>query len=230
MTEEEVANLGETTPKEGGAKVEPQPEVSSATEQDSPSAENLVAALQGNPEFTSWLDSRFQSWKDKRLDKHETELGNVKSELVGYRKLKEEIEAIKKKGFTEEQAEFLIEQRQSAQPPDSPGKTEVVASEFDADSFYREQGIDPNAPEVIEMIRKGATPNEHFKYALGVKTKPEQPPNPAQVMPTGSGETTVRTAEQVRAEIDAESRNPKGVNFARMQELDTELRTLLPRK
>jgi hypothetical protein len=228
MTEEEVANLGETTPKEGGTEVEPQPKVSSAEEKDSPSAENLVEALKANPEFKSLVESYFQPWKDRRLDKHEKRLDGFESQLA-------EFEALKKEGWTDAQAKRLMklgqnaieeEPSEPAQSPDSPGTTEVVASEFDADSFYREQGLDPNLPEIVEMIRKGATPNEHFSYAWKVKSRPEQPPNPAQVMPTGTGETSGRSRDEVLAEIQKESTNPKGVNFAKMKELETELKSL----
>ena len=230
MTEEEVANLGETTPKEGGTEVEPQPKVSSAKEKDSPSAENLVEALKADPKFKSLVESYFQPWKDKRLDKHEKRLDSFESQLA-------EFEELKKEGWTDAQAKRLMklgqtaleEEPKQAPPPDSSGTTEVVTSGFDADSFYREQGIDPNSPEIVEMTRKGATPNEHFTYALKVKTKPEQPPNPAQVMPTGSGQSSDRTMEVVSEELNAVIRNPKGIDLDKVAKLEAELKPLLPK-
>lgn len=230
MTEEEVANLGETTPEGGGTGVQPKTDVSPAKEQDSPSAESLVATLRENPEFTSWIDSRFQSWKDKRLDKHETELGDMKSELAGYRKLKEEIEAIKSKGFTEEQAEFLIEQRESGKPvpqKTSPGTTDSGASDFNVDSLYKSQGLDPNAPDVLELVRKGADLLQHVSHITAVKSKPVQPPNPAQVMPTGTGTTDGRSLEVVTAELNEAISDSRGINFDRVRKLEEEHKALL---
>ena len=189
MTEEEVANLGESVPEGGGASVQPSTDGSPATEaQHSPDAESLAATLQSDPEFVSWIDKRFQSWKDKRLDKHETDIGNLKSGLADYRKVKEEIQAMKAKGFTEEQAEFLLERGTPAPQPQSPGTTSTVeAKDFDADAILRGQGIDPNSAEGVEIIRASNNANELIAKVIERKTKPAQEPSAASSMPDGTG-------------------------------------------
>lgn len=224
MTEEEVANLGESVPNTGGASVQPSTDGSPATEaQHSPDAENLAATLQSDPEFVSWIDKRFQSWKDKRLDKHETEIGDLKSGLADYRKVKEEIQAMKAKGFTEEQAEFLLERGTPAPQPVSPGKTEVEAKDFDADDILRGQGIDPNSAEGVEIIRQSNSANELIAKVIERKTKPAQEPSAASSMPDGTGASIgTRTLEAVDAEIERVANNPQGVDLQKIKELGIE--------
>ena len=172
MTEEEVANLGESDPEGGGASVTPTTDVSTATDaQHSPDAENLAAALMEDPGFASWVDKRFQSWKDKRLDRHETEIGNLQSGLAEYRKVKEEIESLKQAGFTEQQAEIFIERGSPAPQPVSPGTTEAAASAFNADDILTGQGIDPNSAEGVDIIRRSTNANELIANVIERKTK-----------------------------------------------------------
>jgi len=233
MTEEEVANLGESVPEGGGAETTPKSNVSPVTEvQHSLDAENLVEALKTNPEFKSYVESLFQPWKDKRLDKHEKRLDSFESQLA-------EFEALKKEGWTEAQAKRLMKLGQQAldepepvSPQPSPGKTNVVTSGFDADSFLRGQGIDPNSTEAVELIRKNPKPEDYFNFVIAQKTRPAQKtPSPAASMPDGVGASApARSYEVVAAEIDAVSRNPNGIDFAKMKSLESEMRNLVPKR
>jgi len=233
MPEEEVANLGESDPEVGGAKVQPEPEVSPTKgAQHSLDAENLVEALKTNPEFKGLVESYFQPWKDKRLDKHEKRLDNFESQLA-------EFEALKKEGWTEAQAKRLMKLGQQAldepepvSPQPSPGKTNVVTSGFDADSFLRGQGIDPNSTEAVELIRKNSKPEDYFNFVIAQKTGTAQrTPTPAASMPDGVGASApARDMNVVAAELNAVMTNPKGVDFDKVNKLEGELRTLVPRK
>ena len=232
MTEEEVANLGESDPEGGGAKAVAQPDVLPAKDaQHSLDAENLVEALRTNPEFKSLVESYFQPWKDRRLDKHEKRLDGFESQLA-------EFEALKKEGWTDAQAKRLmklgqqsLEEQEPVSPPASPAKTEVVTGSFDADSFLKAQGIDPNSAEAVELVRKGAKAEDYFNFVIERKTKPVKPPSTASSMPEGVGASVPsRTYEVVAAEVNAVANDPKGVDFAKMKELEGELRTLVPKK
>jgi hypothetical protein len=180
-------------------------------------------------QFASWVDKRFQSWKDKRLDRHETEIGNLQSGLAEYRKVKEEIESLKQAGFTEQQAEIFIERGTPAPQPESPGKTEAVASEFKADDILRAQGIDPNSPEGVEIIRKSSNANELIANVIERKSKPaHEPPSAASSMPEGTGASLgTRTLDEVNAELQKAMTDSKGLNFEKIRKLEEEHRQLL---
>lgn len=234
MTDEEVANLGESDPEDGGAVVQPKQDVSPAKDiQHSPNADNLVEILKTDPEFKAYVESIFQPWKDRRLDKHEKRLDSFESQLA-------EFEALKKEGWSDAQAKRLMklgqdvlqEEPKPVSQPESPGKTKVETRDYDADGILRKQGIDPNSAEGVEIIRKSNNANDLIANVIEWKTKPvKQTPTAASSMPDGMGASVpARSLDVVQQELAAAMSNPKGLDFNKIRELEEESLKLIPTK
>ena len=146
---------------------------------------------------------------------------------------------MKAEGKTAEQAQRemvldeLIKDKLGTQVAQEPvGSRAVEPGWFDADKFLREQGIDPNSAEALELIRNDKTNvMDYFNLALGRKTAPVVEPNPAQVMPAGTGGSIDgRNLEVVGAELNAAMTDPKGIDLDLVRKLEKEHLTLVPRK
>jgi len=232
-----VENLGESVQDAGGTEAPPSAAVSPEPEVQQTSLEadgTLEAALKRIDELEGMYRG-LQSDKDRGTNKALKGVEDLSERFAEFEKYAK----MRTDGKTEEQArrEFVLDevvqerlgtqvaQKGVGSPPVEPGWSE-------ADRFLKEQGIDPNSAEVIEMVRQGKSrPEDYFAFALARKTKPVQPPNVAQVMPSGSGGvTTDRTLEVVTAELDAATTNPKGINLDLVKKLEAEHKALIPRK
>ena len=126
----------------------------------------------------------------------------------------------------------IVQERLGTQVAQKPvGSQAVEPSWSEADSFLKEQGIDPNSAEVIEMVRQGKSrPEDYFAFALKEKTKPVQPPNVAQVMPAGTGGTI---SEPDKAALTAKLRELQKEptkHIPERKKIMEELKKITPRK
>jgi hypothetical protein len=209
---EEALNQGESVEETAGTDVPPSADVSTQPEQPSLDAAALVAALQENPDFLSFVDNRVQSVKDKRFQKLEDKTDDFESKLAELREIQKTF------GFTEEQAmEFQKRTQKSVVQPEVSGSTEVEAKEFDRDGFAKGLGLDPNDSRIARMSQL-----EMAQYAVERASKPKPAPSAAQNMPSSSGSSvSSRDLADVEAEIKRLSVNPSQ-NWARLKKLQEE--------
>ena len=189
----EVDNLGESVQVDGGTEAPPSAAVSPAPEVQPTSLEaedQLEAALKDIDELKGVVRG-LQGDKDRGTNKA----------LEGVKDLKEQFAEMEKyakmrtdgKSADEAQREMVIaemvDERIGTQVVQEPvGSQAVEPSGFKADEFLRGQDIDPNSAEALALIRDGKTSTmDYYNFALGLKTKPVTEPNPAQVMPAGTG-------------------------------------------
>ena len=233
-----VDNLGESVQDAGGtealpsAAVSPEPEVQPTSLEAKDQAEfvskkdydelaGIVRGLQGDKD--RGVNKALEGVKD---------LSKQFTEFEKYAKLKAE-------GKTAEQAqrEMVLDQvvqkelgTQVAQEP--VGSSAVEPSWSDADEFLRKQGIDPNDTKVLEMVRQGKSrPQDFFDLVIERKSTPVQAPNPAQVMPTGTGGSIDgRNLEVVGKELNAARTNPKGIDLDLVRKLEVEHLALVPKQ
>lgn len=180
----------------------------SASVQGGSSTSIDIDALLANPKFAEALDRRLQATKDKRIAGQEKQLSEFRAKL-------ERLEALTKDGMSRSQALMFmdIEDRlenlsgqpakvAQAQAPTGGGKKSQ--SEVDADAFLKAVGVDPNDPEVTEMLRNGGITPEGL-INLTVRRKTATPsPSPAQAAPSGGGTTSrEELMEKYRKEVDA---------------------------
>ena len=232
-----VENLGESVQADEGteappsAAVSPEPEV----QQTSLEAEDPQEAILKRIDSLEGMYRGLQSDKDRGTSRALRGVENLAERFAEFEKYAK----LRQDGKSEDEAQHamvlddIVQERLGAQVAQKPvGSQAVEPSWSEADSFLKKQGIDPNSAEVIEMVRQGKSrPEDYFALALERKTQPVQPPNVAQVMPSGSGGvTTDRTLEVVTAELDAAIKNPKGINLDLVRKLETEHIALIPRK
>ena len=234
---QDVENLGESVQDAGGtttppsAAVSPEPEVKPTSlkaddqseyvsKKDYDELAGIVRGLQGD--------------KDRGVNKAQQDVKNLSERFDEY----EKYVAIRK-DKTAEQAQRemvlneVVQERIGTQVEQEPVGSQTVAPSWsEADEFLREQGIDPNDAKVLEMVRQGKSqPQDYFALALERKAKPVTEPNPAQVMPTGTGGSIDgRNLEVVGAELNAAMTDPKGIDLDKVMELEAEHLALVPKK
>ena len=222
---EEALNQGESVEEPAGTDAQPEQTVSAATEQPSLDAAALVAALQENPDFLQFVESKVQSVKDKRFQKLEDKTDDFESKLAELRGLQDKF------NFTEEQAmEFMKRTQQPVVQPEQAGNQQVEAKDFDRDSFARGLGLDPNDSKIAKMGQL-----EMAQYAVNRAANPRPAPSTAQNMPSSSGTPLVnRDLAEVQAEYDEAFKkytaNPTAANREKRERLGAELKQLIPRE
>ena len=191
----EVENLGESVQAAVGTATPPSAAVSAepGVQPTSLEAEDqLEIALKDIDELKAMFRG-LQGDKDRgtnRALEGVEKLNERFNEMEVYTKMRQD-------GKTEDEArremvlEEIVRERMGTQVAQEPvGSQAVEPSGFDADKFLREQGIDPNSAEALELIRNDKTTvMDYFNLALGKKTTPVTEPNPAQVMPGLPGGT-----------------------------------------
>jgi hypothetical protein len=176
-----------------------------------------------------------QSDKDRGVNKAQRDVKNLSERFDEF----EEYAKMRVDGKTAKQAQRemvldeVVQERVGTQVAQEPVGSQAVAPSWsEADKFLREQGIDPNDAKVLEMVRQGKSqPQDFFTLALERKTKPVTEPNPAQVMPTGTGGSIDgRNLEVVGAELNAAMTNSKGIDLDLVRKLEVEHLALVPKQ
>ena len=228
---EEVTNQGESS-HSGGEQGSPNPDASQETDVQPTSfdAKAVVTALQDNPEFLSMLERQTQSVKDRRFNKLEGQMGNFEEQLATY-------EDYRKGGKTPEEARremkidrLIADETVPVEPQQQPGTQPVAPSAPELDEFFKEFGVDPSGPEATQLIRDGKTDFVSLaRFAVQRDKSQSEPPNPAQVMPVGTGSTASgKSADEIRDEL-IKVQNTAPMNFAEQRRLNSELTKALAR-
>ena len=180
---EEVTNQGESS-HSGGEQGLPNPDTSQEkdVQQSSFDAKTILTVLEGAPEFDDLLNRKVQGVKDRRFNKIEGQLDDFENQLGTLRELRKE-------GWTEAQALRLMKiENPVPEPQPQPGTPPVVQTSPELDKFFQEFGVDPSGTEATQLIRDGKTdPVSLARFAMEREKRQSAPPNPAQVMPAGSG-------------------------------------------
>jgi hypothetical protein len=195
----------------------------------------LVGAFKANPAFASLVKDLAlpvaQSTKDRRIAKQEQRLDDFEQQLARFNELKAE-------GWNDAQAQRLMkleasepqpEGQNQAAPASSPGSGQQAPG-VNTD-LLSVLGLQINDPDVVETIRQGKLSDSDFiSLAIGRKSRQVQP-NPALVVPTGTGlqASGQDELETITAQLAEAMRNPTA-NFARIQELRQKSAALLTRK
>ena len=193
----------------GDGTVNPNPS-QTADSQPSIDAAEIFNALQAYPAFKAFVASQAQSKHDKRIHKIETKLGLA--EQIA------EVDALEAQGLPRELAVQWYEMRNSqvqAQPETvdpsvvqgspagqqaNPGQDDVVSQ------VAKDLGLDPNGPEVTEILRTGGTQVEQIsKLTSKFAEKAGVVANPAATMTTSTGQPVqaANLEAQFAAERDA---------------------------
>jgi hypothetical protein len=234
----EVENLGESVQDAGGtttppsAAASPEPEVKQTSLKADDKLEAALTRLED-------LEGMFRGWQGDK------DRGTNRA-LEGVEKLNErfnEYEVFSKMrqdGKTEDEArremvlEEIVRERMGTQVEQEPvGSQAVETSGFNADEFLRGQDIDPNSAEALTLIRDGKTGiMDYYNFALSEKTTPAVTPNPAQVMPVGTG-GVLATPDvlELTARLQALQMEPAtAANLKERKQISEELAKLTPRK
>ena len=234
----DVENLGESVQDTGGtetlpnATVSPEPEVKQTSLKANDQAEYVSKK---DYDELAGIVRGLQSGKDRGVNKAQQDVKNLSERFDEF----EEYAKMRVDGKTAKQAQRemvldeVVQDRIGTQVAQEPvGDQAVAPSWSEADKFLREQGIDPNDTKVLEMVRQGKSrPEDYFMLALERKTTPVTEPNPAQVMPTGTGGSIDgRNLEVVGAELNAAMTNPKGIDLDLVRKLEVEHLALVPKQ
>ena len=189
----DVENPGESVQVAGGTAAPPSAAVSPAPEVQPTSLEaddKLEVALKELDELKGVVRG-LQGDRDRGANKALEGVKDLSERFNGFEKYAKLI----KDGKSTDEAkremilDDVVQERLGTQVAQEPvGSQAVEPSGFNADEFLRQQEIDPNSAEALELIRTGKTGvTDYFNLALGKKTAPVTEPNVAQVMPAGTG-------------------------------------------
>lgn len=187
----------------------------SAQPDSSPSidAETIFNSLKDYPGFQQFVKSQAQSKHDKRIGRIEKQLGL--SETMA------EVDRIQSE--TGMPREFAIQwyemQRQQAQavtpevdptvvPDASAGQAQVAGQDNPVLQQAVDLGLDPNGPEVINVLREGGSQVEQIrKLTASWKAGQAAPvaPNPAATMPTSTGSPPAQPPLQAQYEAERDA-------------------------
>jgi hypothetical protein len=220
---EDVTDQGESS-HVGGEQGQPDPETSTTSDvqQTSFDAKAVLAALEVSPEFEDYVDRKVQGVKDRRFNKIEGQLDDFESQLGTLKELRKE-------GWTEEQAIRLmkLEQPNAPEPQQQPGKQPVVQTSPELDGFFQEFDVDPSGPEATQLIRESKTDSVSLaRFAIDLEKRQSAPPNPASIMPAGSGDSVVTDDinEVHRQLVAAQKAVPK--DWGKIRELNAKFQAL----
>lgn len=190
-------------------------ETPSTTQAASPSIDYRALAEALTPTIEEIVQRKTKSAKDKRIGRLE---GTVRDVLAEMKRLRD-------KGFTEAQAEEILN-RTSLRPvidedeDDQPSATPAAGvstpppppaaapkKEADPSVF----GLNPNDPEVAELVRQGKnTPDDFYEY-ISKKKAAAPPASPAAVQPQpGGGAPKEDLQAEYKSKIEEVRKNPLG--------------------
>ena len=164
-----------------------------ADSQPSIDAAEIFNALQAYPAFKAFVASQAQSKHDKRIHKIEESLGLA--EQVA------QVDALEAQGLPRELAVEWLEMRKAqaqgqAQTqetgvvqPAPVGKQATGGQDDVVSQVAKDLGLDPNGPEVTEILRAGGTQVEQIsKLTSGFAQKAAVTANPGATMTTTTGQ------------------------------------------
>ena len=189
----DVDNLGESVQDAGGtaalpsAAVSPEPEVQPTSLEADDQEESVSERITRIEALVRSIQADKDRGTNKALDGVSVLEGRI-AEMEVYSKMRMDGKS-KEEAQRELVLEEIVRERMGSQVAQEPvGSRAVEPGGFDADEFLRGQGIDPNSAEALTLIRDDKTSiTDYYNFALGKKTAPVTAPNPAQVMPVGSG-------------------------------------------
>lgn len=175
-------------------------------------AAEIFNALQAYPGFQEFVKSNAQSKHDKRINQIEKTLG-LADQVAAVDKLTAE-------GLPRDFAiQWLEMQNKQAQTPaveqpapvvpvvDAVGQTVVTGQDNPVIQQAVDLGLDPNGPEVIQVLREGGNPVEQIRKLTSTwkaAQTAQVAPNPAATMTTSVGSpANVNLENQYIAERDA---------------------------
>ena len=187
------------------------------------------------PIIQAEVEKRVDSYKDKRIAKLSTETKSLKESLA-------EVKVLQADGMSEKQAvqymetqEFLASQGQvptEAPPAEEPAVQPQVAADTYLSSVLKMGGLKDTDPDVIAILRDESDPAKQL-IALGTLSearKQTSPPIPAQVLPSGGGQAVpTETLESIEEQLRKERAKPKK-DYAKIKELGTRHKELLPKE
>lgn len=176
--------------KPGGAETSPE------------STENSSIDLAGlKAEFEKLIDEKItkatQSSKDKRFAKLEGESRETKTQIDELRTRLARLDELTSAGLTRDQAlyqmegeELLANLRTQATRQGAPSQS---AGENELETFMQEIGLDPNAPEVLEILRAESNPlrqaSKLTQLAAKRQSENQSNLNPAKMISGGGGKS-----------------------------------------
>jgi len=188
--------------------------------------EALAKALE--PTINQLVQRQTQSTKDKRIAGLQGKVADFEAQLAEYQQLLDE-------GFSKEAAKRLMKLQNplrddseaiaepANQTPAVTGNQGSNGSGVDADTLEA-IGLDPNSPEVTDLLRRGASLQDYV--ALKVKQTKKPAPTPASVMPTpGQGASTGAEIDDITNRLLTLQREPLK-NRSEIAKLSEELRQL----
>ncbi len=195
----------------------------------------FVPALLEHPQLIEMIDKRaerqWQSGKDRRIGQLEQRQDTVESVVAEFQKLTSG-------GMDPDAAVFRMKterfmgdgQQQQSVPQNAPAGSGAQAATVDIAALLGILNLDANDPEIVTMLRTGKdSANDFTQLALSRKAQTTSPPNPAGVMPTGSGGggTDDQTADAIVARMQVvQEQDPMG-NRELIAELDKKLAALM---
>ena len=234
----DVDNLGESVQDAGGtaalpgAAVSPDPEV----QPTSLDADDKLEAAYKDIDELKGVVRGLQGDRDRGANKAQRGVDELKEQFEGYEKYAK----LKADGKSKDEAQQamvldeIVQERLGTQVvQETAGSRAVEPSGFNADEFLRGQGIDPNSAEALTLIRDGKTSiTDYYNFALSEKTTPVQAPNPAQVMPVGTGGVaTSPDVTELTARLKAlQMEKSTPANLKERKQISEDLAKLTPRK
>ena len=208
----------------------PTPPASGGTSQ--PSAidyKALAAALE--PSLVKMVEQQWQSGKDKRIANLTGQVDEFQKKLERY---------LEHAGLTKDkealyrlQVEDLIEQQQTGGATNTvtgsgnTGGTGQPKPSIDVETLQA-LDLDPNSPEVSELLRKGATLEDYVGLVKRRKAKPA--PTAAAMQPSGQGSTVVSDDyESLSEELGKLVQSASAANMGKIKEINAKLKTLQPK-
>jgi hypothetical protein len=193
----------------------------------------LAEALK--PIISAEVAKRTQSDKDKRIGKIEAKVKGFEDQLAYFNELKEEL------GSEKAALRYMKLEDRSPLPTDeadednaSPQRTALAGRTPETSKLTQALtealGFSANDPEVTEALRKdefALQMQAMVDLAMKRKKAAETAANPAQQMPAGGGSTiSSENKDKIAAEIIRLANESPSRNYARIQELNTKLKTI----
>lgn len=185
----------------------------------------LAKALE--PSLAQLVEKQWQSGKDKRIAELTGKVDGFQSQLERY--LQYAGAKLDPAALRQLKIDALLEQQTQGETagavsPATGGQATLPGqASVDLDTLQT-LDLDPNSPEVAELLRKNAPLSEYVGLVKRRKAKANV--SPAAVQPTGSGSTVVGDdAEILTAELSKLMANPSA-NFSRIKEINKKLDNL----
>lgn len=194
------------------------PTSGTATGQSGVSGSDDLEAVNRKVRELEGLVRQLQGDKDRGVQKALNEVTSMREQLNQYEKLRSkglDVEA----ALDQMEIQQLLQERRTTRqstgvPVQGGGGTPPQSATVDHTTLLSQLGLDPNAPEVLNVVRSTSDPvmrEATFRAMAALRgSTPKPAPNPAQQVPMGGGTSvSERTIEDVEADL-ARIRNKPG--------------------